>query len=77
MGHKSIIQMLLDAGANANLIGGPYGNSFQAAAENGDSDIVELLLEHEADINAMIRGEIYSTSRNGKTRLKRYGGTVD
>jgi len=25
----------------------------------------------------MIRGEIYSTSRNGKTRLKRYGGTVD
>jgi len=52
MGHKSIIQMLLDAGAIVNLVAGPYGNPFQAAAENGDSDIVELLLEHEADINA-------------------------
>ncbi|KAH1396970.1 hypothetical protein KXX51_007879, partial [Aspergillus fumigatus] len=56
----NIIQMLLDNGADVNLEGGPNGNAFQAAVENSDQDIVELLLAHGANINMMIGGEKYT-----------------
>jgi uncharacterized protein len=50
---------LLDNRAEVNLKGGLYRNAFQAAAEKGDRGIVELLLAHGANIDAMIRGEKY------------------
>ena len=35
-----------------NAQGGEYGNALQAASYGNHKDIVELLLENEADVNA-------------------------
>jgi ankyrin repeat protein len=40
--------MLLDAGANVNAEGGPYGNALQAASEEGHVKVVQMLLEQGA-----------------------------
>jgi ankyrin repeat protein len=41
---------LLDAGANVNAIGGPYGTALQAAAWAGDIETIHVLLKAGADI---------------------------
>ena len=45
-GHVSIIQLLLDYGADVTLYGGPYGQySLHTAMQSGNREIVRLLLE--------------------------------
>jgi ankyrin repeat protein len=51
-GYESIVQLLLDKGANINAQGGYYGNALQAAAWRGKESVVQLLLDKGADINA-------------------------
>ncbi|KAJ7314718.1 hypothetical protein DFH08DRAFT_716322, partial [Mycena albidolilacea] len=36
---------------NSNAKGSPYGNALQAASENGHKTIVQLLLDHGANVN--------------------------
>ncbi|KAJ3886736.1 ankyrin repeat-containing domain protein [Lentinula edodes] len=51
-GHKAIVKLLLEKGADVNAQGGEYGNALQAAAYGKNEAIVKLLLENGADVNA-------------------------
>jgi ankyrin repeat protein len=52
LGHKEMIQLLLDQGADVNESGGFFGNALQTASKNGHLTVVQLLLNHGADVNA-------------------------
>ncbi|KAJ9486756.1 hypothetical protein VN97_g6575 [Penicillium thymicola] len=51
-GNMSIVQTLLNQGANVNAQGGEYGTTLQAAAVKGHQEIVQLLLDQGADVNS-------------------------
>ena len=51
-GHKKIVQVLLDKGADVNAQGGVYGNALQAASSEGHGQVVQMLLDKGADVNA-------------------------
>ena len=51
-GHTSVVQLLLDRGADINAQGGSYGNALQIAVFRRHESIVQLLLDRGADINA-------------------------
>ena len=59
-GHESIVQMLLDRGADVNAQGGKCGNALQAAAEEGHESIVKMLLDRGANVNT--RGGRYGNA---------------
>jgi ankyrin repeat protein len=44
----------VEQGADINANGGKYGNALQAAASNGNQNTVRYLIEHGADVNAMV-----------------------
>jgi ankyrin repeat protein len=46
------VQLLLEQGADVNAQGGEYGNALLASSYGGHNKIVQLLLEHRADVNA-------------------------
>jgi ankyrin repeat protein len=50
-GHELVVKMLLDAGADPNLVGGKYGTALQAAAFYGRNNLIGLLLSRKADVN--------------------------
>jgi hypothetical protein len=51
-GHNTVVQLLLDRGADVNAQGGEYGNALQAASAEGHELVVKLLLNKGADVNA-------------------------
>ncbi|CUS15227.1 unnamed protein product, partial [Tuber aestivum] len=51
-GNESVVQLLLDCGAEVNAKGGEYANALQAAAFRGNELVVRLLLERGAEVNA-------------------------
>ncbi|KAJ7024967.1 ankyrin repeat-containing domain protein [Mycena alexandri] len=51
-GHKEIVRILLDKGADVNAARGEYGSALQAAATGGHTDVVRILLDNSANINA-------------------------
>ncbi|KAF8532232.1 hypothetical protein JB92DRAFT_3103962 [Gautieria morchelliformis] len=51
-GHGTIVQLLLEKGADVNAHGGVYGSALQSAALEGHHTIVLLLIEKGADVNA-------------------------
>ena len=50
-GHKSIVELLLDHGADINLVDGTLGGAVQGAVLGKHMEIVRLLMEKGADIN--------------------------
>jgi ankyrin repeat protein len=46
------VEMLLGKGANANAQGGRNRNPLQATSAEGHNDVMQLLLEKGANINA-------------------------
>ena len=58
-GHKEIVQLLLERGADVNAEG-EEENALQAASHKGHKEIVQLLLERGADVNA--QGGIYGNA---------------
>ncbi|KAK7219748.1 hypothetical protein V2G26_007751 [Clonostachys chloroleuca] len=59
-GHETIVQLLVEKGADINAQGGEYGNALQAASQEGHETIVQLLVEKGADINA--QGGVYGNA---------------
>ncbi|KZL84030.1 nacht and ankyrin domain protein [Colletotrichum incanum] len=51
-GHKEIIQILLDKGANANTQSGEFRTALYAASFSGHKEIVQKLLDKGANFNA-------------------------
>ncbi|KAI2741901.1 hypothetical protein DTO012A1_4463 [Penicillium roqueforti] len=51
-GYESLVEILLQAGAEVNAQCGEYGNALQAAAYNGSTETVQILLRAGADVNA-------------------------
>jgi ankyrin repeat protein len=51
-GHKKVVRILLDTGAEVNAQGGKYGNALQAASLYGYKKLVRILLEARVDVNA-------------------------
>jgi ankyrin repeat protein len=56
-GHENIVQLLIDAGADANPLWPTAGGPLHAASRCGNVNIVHMLLAHGADLNAIIHGE--------------------
>ncbi|KAL9100922.1 MAG: hypothetical protein Q9163_003758 [Psora crenata] len=50
-GHKKIVQMLLEKGADVNAEGGHYSNALSAASANGYDKVIQILVDNGADIN--------------------------
>jgi hypothetical protein len=48
-GHKAVVKLLLDKGADVNAQGGRYSNTLQAALAKGREAVVKLLLDKGAD----------------------------
>ena len=59
-GRADIVQLLLDRGADVNIVGGQHGTALIAAAARGYGNMVQLLLKAGADVN-MVGGE-YGTA---------------
>ncbi|KAJ6088396.1 hypothetical protein N7486_009657 [Penicillium sp. IBT 16267x] len=51
-GHETIVQKLLEHGADVNAQGGYHRNALQAASFQGHHKTVQMLLEHGADVNS-------------------------
>lgn len=51
--HKNVdcVRVLIESGADVNLINGIGETPLHYAADTGDNDIIKLLLEHGANIN--------------------------
>ena len=63
-GHKAIIKLLLENGAEVNTQGGFYGNALQAAAAlKGCKELVPLFLKKGADVNS--QGGHYGNALQG------------
>ena len=56
-GHKEVVQLLLDAGANVNAQGGYYIYAIYAAANQGHEEVIQLLLDAGADVKKTNREE--------------------
>jgi ankyrin repeat protein len=59
-GHEKVVQMLLDARADVNALGGGYSTALYTAALRGHEKVVQKLLDAGADVNA--RGGQYGTA---------------
>ena len=76
-GHLSLVKLLLDNGANPNIAS---NNQFQVAPIHSACaishfDMVELLIKHDADVNAkQMHGvtPLHSAAHNGQTKLSKF-----
>ncbi|KAF7978245.1 hypothetical protein HWV62_1264 [Athelia sp. TMB] len=59
-GHLEIVRLLLDKGANANLLREDHGTALHAASAEGHMKVARLLLDKGADVN--IEGGNYGTA---------------
>ncbi|KAJ7481648.1 ankyrin repeat-containing domain protein [Mycena latifolia] len=77
MGHKGVVQLLLEHGADVNAQGGHWGTGLQAASYNGSAKMVRLLLENGADINAQGGHENTAGHQNMVHLLLKHGADVN
>ena len=59
-GHRKIVQILLEHGAQA----GEYGSAMPVAFKHGHLDLVRLLLENGVDINTLGEGDLGTALQN-------------
>jgi ankyrin repeat protein len=51
-GHRQVVKLLVNKGADVNAQGGNLGNALQAASYRGDEAVVKMLLNKGANVNA-------------------------
>ena len=75
-GHSSLVEVLLENGAEINAISTRTGNNAViAAATNGHTKTIEVLLDNDADINAITRtgnNAVIEAAINGHSRTLSY-----
>lgn len=59
-GHKAIVHLLLDKGADVNAQGGYYGTALHVAAAEGHKGIAQLFLDRGANVNE--QSGVYGTA---------------
>lgn len=59
-GSEALVELLLEHGADINMVGSKYGTALCTAAYHGSEAIVNILLEHGADVD--IVGGKYRTA---------------
>jgi ankyrin repeat protein len=52
-GHKQVVKLLLDKGADVNAQGREYGNALCVASYGGNAAVVKMLLDKGAYVNAL------------------------
>ncbi|KAJ6528107.1 ankyrin repeat-containing domain protein [Mycena capillaripes] len=50
-GHRDMVQLLIENGADVNAQGGPCGGALLAAVQSGNFDMVQMLLDLGGDLN--------------------------
>lgn len=73
-GWTAVVKVLLEYGADANLVGGSMGAALQAAAFGGRLEIVQLLLKHGALIDQVVGSHgtaLSAAASNGQYRVVR------
>ena len=68
VGNFSMVKLLLDQGADANLTGDVY-DTLGAAASSGSLEIVSLLLDRGADVNLTCGSSLASGALNGHLEM--------
>ncbi|MCC6444967.1 MAG: sigma-70 family RNA polymerase sigma factor [Armatimonadetes bacterium] len=82
-GHREIVRLLLERGANPNLPESracPQGFALYAASQRGDLETAKLLLEYGADPNAGVDSSgtpTYIAKGDMRALMYRYGGRQD
>lgn len=68
--QESTIRFLLEeCGANPNALGEEYGNALTASAYDGTVSILQLLIQHGADLNAPEGYPLQTAAANGHTEM--------
>ncbi|PNP60522.1 hypothetical protein THARTR1_00546 [Trichoderma harzianum] len=70
------MQILLKLGVDVNAEGGEFGNALQAACNLGELDMVALLLDYGAHVNAVV-GKEYGTALQAACSSMRWKGSED
>jgi len=52
-GHLGVMRLLLDYGANVNARNGGLGLLLHYASVDGEAEVIRLLMQHKADVNAI------------------------
>lgn len=69
-GHKEVVQMLLNRGADVNTQGELYGNALQAASANGDKEVVQMILDRGTNVNGnALQAAAMVASLNGRNEV--------
>ena len=69
-GNDEVLSMLIDSGANPDVVGGDTMTPLNLASSNGHLDCVELLIANNVNLdNRVLQGNIYH-SINGGTALR-------
>lgn len=67
--NTETVKLLIDAGANVNTTGGPFGSALQTAALSGKAEVVRILLEKGASVNHA-EGEYGTALQISRKRLE-------
>lgn len=59
-GHRRVVQILLQHGADVNAQGGVFNSALEAASIKGHKEVVQILLDHGADVNAQGKFNSYA-----------------
>jgi ankyrin repeat protein len=57
---KPVVRMLLDAGADPEIIGGKYGSAMDIARRKGQQEILEMLKEASQSLWVVVNGSVES-----------------